>query len=192
MCKSLLLIKKQVIRNIQASTPPFTYIHGPHLHVGISKHEDLFESITVYICVCMYYTVCWSQYRSNGSSFKKVWGRVQNGLRPTFNFHEIHPIQKKFNLCLFSMLLQNLLNFFLTFFSSFLKSKFLLNQGRKAKQKIALFSSAGIALRILLFFVGVLPGLWNVKLTFLIQRHLQEHIVAFVKMLPIYLNSFLD
>ena len=51
------------LRNKQASTPPFTDVHGPLLHKGTSKHEDLFDSLNV--CVCKYYTLSWSKYRPN-------------------------------------------------------------------------------------------------------------------------------
>ena len=35
------------MRNPQASI-----VHSPHLHEGTLKHEDLFESLTVYVSVC--------------------------------------------------------------------------------------------------------------------------------------------
>ena len=40
------------LRNIQASTPLFTNIHGPHLHEKTSKNEDVFESLTENVSVC--------------------------------------------------------------------------------------------------------------------------------------------
>ena len=45
--------------NLQASTPLFTDVHGPHLHEETYKHEDLLKLDC--ICVCVYYTVCWSK-----------------------------------------------------------------------------------------------------------------------------------
>ena len=47
------------LRNIQASTPPFT---------GTSKHEE-WRFNCIFVCMC--YTVCWSKNRPIGSSFKK-------------------------------------------------------------------------------------------------------------------------
>ena len=42
---------KSSLIKIQASTPPFTDFHGPRLHEGTSKHEDLFKRLTVYVSV---------------------------------------------------------------------------------------------------------------------------------------------
>ena len=40
------------LKNIQASTPLFTDVHGPHLNEGSSKNEDIFESLTKNVSVC--------------------------------------------------------------------------------------------------------------------------------------------
>ena len=53
----ILLICVQIPVSIQktgdlnASIPPFTDVHGPCLQEGTSKHEDLFEKLTVYVSV---------------------------------------------------------------------------------------------------------------------------------------------
>ena len=36
---------------MQASTPLFTDVHGPHLNEGTSKFEDIFESLTENVSV---------------------------------------------------------------------------------------------------------------------------------------------
>ena len=38
--------------NLQASIHSFKDVHGPCLHEERSKHEDLFESLSVYVSVC--------------------------------------------------------------------------------------------------------------------------------------------
>ena len=43
---------------------------SPRLHEGTSKTWRSIESLT--LCVFMCYTVCWSKYRPNMSSFKKI------------------------------------------------------------------------------------------------------------------------
>ena len=40
------------MRNLHASTPLFTDVHGPWLHEGTSKHEKVLESLTVYVSLC--------------------------------------------------------------------------------------------------------------------------------------------
>ena len=37
---------------MQASNPPFTKIHDPSLHEGITKHENLYEILKVYLSLC--------------------------------------------------------------------------------------------------------------------------------------------
>jgi hypothetical protein len=59
------------LRNIQASTPPFTDVHGPHLHEGTSKHEDLLK---VWLKMCLYvlYKTCAGvNIDPMGQTFKK-------------------------------------------------------------------------------------------------------------------------
>ena len=56
--------------NLKVLTLPFTDVHGPRLHEGTSKYEDIFESLTVFV-----YDICTIlcdgvQYRPNGSSCK--------------------------------------------------------------------------------------------------------------------------
>ena len=51
------------LRNIQASTPPFTDVHGPHLHEGTSKTWRSIESLTENVSVCTIQNMCWSKYR---------------------------------------------------------------------------------------------------------------------------------
>ena len=59
MCKSLLQkIWKKWLRNIQASTPFFTHIHGPRLHEGTSKDVDMFESLTENVSVLTIWNIC--------------------------------------------------------------------------------------------------------------------------------------
>ena len=40
------------LRNLQPSTPPVTDLNGPRLHERTSKHNNIFESLTVYVSVC--------------------------------------------------------------------------------------------------------------------------------------------
>ena len=40
------------LRNLQTSTPLFTDVHGLCIHVVTSKYEEIFESLSVYVCVC--------------------------------------------------------------------------------------------------------------------------------------------
>ena len=40
------------MRNLHVSSPLFTDVHGPRLHEGTSKNEDLFESLTESVSVC--------------------------------------------------------------------------------------------------------------------------------------------
>ena len=61
------------MRNIQALTPFFRDVHGPRLHKGTSKYEDLFQNLTENECLCMYnINMCWIKYRPNGSHFEKI------------------------------------------------------------------------------------------------------------------------
>ena len=44
------------------------------VHVSMrehEKHEDIFESLAVYVSACVCYTVCWNKNKPNGSSFIK-------------------------------------------------------------------------------------------------------------------------
>ena len=45
------------MRNLHASTLLFIDIHGPCLHEGTSKNEDLFQSLTE-ICLCVLNKTC--------------------------------------------------------------------------------------------------------------------------------------
>ena len=55
------------LRNMHASTFPFTDVHGLRLHEGTSYHEDLFESLTVYVSVC---PILWAE-ENIGAKLKK-------------------------------------------------------------------------------------------------------------------------
>ena len=43
---------------MQASTPLFTDVHGPRLHEGTFKNEDLFEKSTEKMCLYVLYKTC--------------------------------------------------------------------------------------------------------------------------------------
>ena len=72
------------MRNIQASTPPFTDVHGPHLHEVTSKNEDLFEGLTGKVCLYVLYKTCAGvNIDPMGQTFKKnncetaLWGKIE-------------------------------------------------------------------------------------------------------------------
>ena len=59
---------------MNASIPPFTNVHGPCIHEGTSKHEDLFERLIVHMSVWTTLdsadTGCLSKFRLNRSGLK--------------------------------------------------------------------------------------------------------------------------
>ena len=72
------------MRNIQASTPLFTDVHGPRPHEGTFKNDDLFESLTEKCVYVLYKTCAGVNLGPMGQTFKKTHSAIMQSFQALY------------------------------------------------------------------------------------------------------------